>query len=161
MPDLAYIEFSRAPTGDLRGVVLSHRTIMHQMACLSAVFATMPGNDRRDTFNPSLRDQSGRMIGRSTGREIMLSYLDPRQGIGMILGVLMTVYGGHTTVWFDNKTVDVPGLYANLITKYRSTIMVADYPGLKRAAYNYQQDPMATRNFKKGMEPNFQAVKLC
>lgn len=161
VPDLAYIEFSRAPTGDLRGVVLSHRTIMHQMACLSAVFATMPGNDRRDTFNPSLRDQSGRMIGRSTGREIMLSYLDPRQGIGMILGVLMTVYGGHTTVWFDNKTVDVPGLYANLITKYRSTIMVADYPGLKRAAYNYQQDPMATRNFKKGMEPNFQAVKLC
>ncbi len=52
----------------------------------------------------------------------------------------------------------LPGLYAHLITKYKATLMVADYPGLKRAAYNYQQDPMTTRNFKKGMEPNFSSV---
>ncbi|KFA55817.1 hypothetical protein S40293_01876 [Stachybotrys chartarum IBT 40293] len=161
VPDLAYIEFSRSPTGDLRGVVLSHRTIMHQMACLSAVFSTMPGNGPPDTFNPSLRDKNGRLIGGGAGSEIMLSYLESRQGIGMILSVLMTVYGGHTTVWFDSKAVDVPGLYAHLITKYKATVMIADYPGLKRAAYNYQQDPMTTRNYKKGMEPNFQSVKLC
>lgn len=161
VPDLAYIEFSRAPTGDLRGVVLSHRTIMHQMACMSAVISTVPRNGPGDTFNPSLRDKNGRLIGGGAGSEILLSYLDPRQGIGMILSVLLTVYGGHTTVWFDNKAVDVPGLYAHLITKYKATVMIADYPGLKRAAYNYQQDPMTTRNYKKGMEPNFQAVKLC
>lgn len=161
VPDLAYIEFSRAPTGDLRGVVLSHRTIMHQMACLSAVISTVPGNGPGDTFDPALRDKNGRQIGGGAGSEILLSYLGPRQGIGMILGVLLTLYGGHTTIWFDHKAVDVPGLYAHLITKYKATIMVADYPGLKRAAYNYQSDPMTTRNFKKGMEPNFQAVKLC
>lgn len=161
VPDLAYIEFSRAPTGDLRGVVLSHRTIMHQMACFSAVVSTIPSNRPGDTFNPSLRDKNGRLIGGGASSEILLSYLDPRQGIGMILSVLLTVYGGHTTVWFDNKAVDLPGLYAHLITKYKATIMIADYPGLKRAAYNYQQDPMTTRNFKKGMEPNFQTVKLC
>ncbi|PNY23239.1 Uncharacterized protein TCAP_06809, partial [Tolypocladium capitatum] len=161
VPDLAYIEFSRAPTGDLRGVVLSHRTIMHQMACLSAVISTVPRNGPGDTFNPSLRDKNGRLIGGGAGSEILLSYLDPRQGIGMILSVLLTVYGGHTTVWFDNKAVDVAGLYAHLITKYKATVMIADYPGLKRAAYNYQQDPMTTRNYKKGMEPNFLAVKLC
>ncbi|KAF9770576.1 hypothetical protein IL306_011860 [Fusarium sp. DS 682] len=161
VPDLAYIEFSRAPTGDLRGVVLSHRTIMHQMACLSAIISTIPGNGPGDTFNPSLRDKNGRLIGGGASSEILVSYLDPRQGIGMILSVLLTVYGGHTTVWFDNKAVDVPGLYAHLLTKYKSTIMIADYPGLKRAAYNYQQEPMITRNFKKGMEPNFQMIKLC
>lgn len=162
VPDLAYIEFSRAPTGDMRGVVLSHRTIMHQMACLSAIISTTPGNKPGDTFNPSLKDKNGSLIGGAKNEsEILLSYLEPRQGIGMILGVLLTVYGGHTTVWFDNKAVDVPGLYAHLITKYKATIMVADYPGLKRAAYNYQQDPMTTRNYKKGMEPNFQAVKIC
>jgi len=161
VPDLAYIEFSRAPTGDLRGVVLSHRTIMHQMACLSAVISTIPGTGQGDTFNRDLRDKNGRLIGGSAGSEILLSYLDPRQGIGMILGVLLTVYGGHTTVWMENKAVDVPGLYAHLITKYKPTLMVADYPGLKRAAYHYQQEPMVTRNFKKGMEPNFQTVKLC
>lgn len=161
VPDLAYIEFSRAPTGDLRGVVLSHRTIMHQMACLSAVVSTVPAHGPGDTFSTTLRDKNGRLIGGHASSEILLSYLDPRQGIGMILGVLLTVYGGHTTVWLENKAVDVPGLYAHLITKYKATLMVADYPGLKRAAYNYQQDPMTTRNFKKGMEPNFGTVKLC
>ncbi|KAM7186917.1 hypothetical protein V8F20_011198 [Naviculisporaceae sp. PSN 640] len=161
VPDLAYIEFSRAPTGDLRGVVLSHRTIMHQMACLSAMISTVPGSRPADTFSSTLRDKNGRLIGGGASSEILLSYLDPRQGIGMILGVLLTVYGGHTTVWLENKAVDVPGLYAHLITKYKPTLMVADYPGLKRAAYNYQTDPMTTRNFKKGMDPNFQTVKLC
>ncbi|KAG9257121.1 acyl CoA ligase-like protein [Emericellopsis atlantica] len=161
VPDLAYIEFSRAPTGDLRGVVLSHRTIMHQMACLSAMVSTIPRNGQGDTFNPSLRDKNGKLIGGGGGSERMLSYLDPRQGIGMILGVLLNIYGGHTHVWFDNKAVDSPGLYAYLITKYRATVLVADYPGLKRAVYNYLQDPMTTRNFKKGVEPNFQAIKLC
>ena len=159
VPDLAYIEFSRAPTGDLRGVVMSHRTIMHQMACLSAIIHTIPNND--DTFNSGLRDRSGRlMTGASTG-EIILSYLDPRQGIGLILGPLLTTYGGHTAVWIESVAVETPGLYANLLTKYKTTLMVADYPGLKRAAFNYQTEPMATRTFMKKFEPNFSTVKLC
>jgi acyl-CoA synthetase (AMP-forming)/AMP-acid ligase II len=160
VPDLAYIEFSRAPTGDLRGVVMSHRTIMHQMACLSAIIATVPTNGN-DTFNSGLRDKQGRLMAGSGAGEILLSYLDPRQSIGLILGLLLTVYGGHTTVWMEHRAVETPGLYAHLITKYKTTLMAADYPGLKRAAYNYQSDPMTTRNFKKGMEPNFSTVKLC
>ncbi|THC93989.1 hypothetical protein EYZ11_006536 [Aspergillus tanneri] len=145
VPDLAYIEFARAPTGDLRGVVMSHRTIMHQMACLSAVVSTVPNSSG-----------SSRPRG-----ETLISYLDPRQGIGMILGILLTVYGGHTSVWLEDRAVETPGLYAHLITKYRATLMAADYPGLKIAAYNYQQDPMATRHYKKNSEPNFGSVKLC
>lgn len=160
VPDLAYIEFSRAPTGDLRGVVMSHRTIMHQMACLSAIIATVPVNGN-DTFNSGLRDRQGRLVAGGGAGEILLSYLDPRQSIGLILGLLLTVYGGHTTVWMENRAVETPGLYANLITKYKATLMAADYPGLKRAAYNYQADPMTTRNFKKNFEPNFSSVKLC
>lgn len=160
VPDLAYIEFSRAPTGDLRGVVMSHRTIMHQMACLSAILATVPTSGG-DTFNSGLHDKQGRLVAGAGAGEILLSYLDPRQSIGLILGLLLTVYGGHTTVWMEHRAVETPGLYAHLITKYRTTLMAADYPGLKRAAYNYQSDPMTTRNFKKGMEPNFSTVKLC
>ena len=162
VPDLAYIEFSRAPTGDLRGVVLSHRTIMHQMACLSAIISNVPTTENVDTFSSTLRNADGTLVAPRQGKgEIILSYLDPREGCGLIMGVLLGVYGGHTTVWLESKTVDTPGIYAHLITRYRATIMVADYPGLKRAAYNYQQDPMATRNFKKGMEPNFSSAKLC
>ncbi|KAH9906437.1 acetyl-CoA synthetase-like protein [Xylariomycetidae sp. FL2044] len=161
VPDLAYIEFSRAPTGDVRGVVLSHRTIMHQMACLSAIVSGVPNQGQGDTFNRALRDKNGRLIGGGASSEIMFSYLDPRQGIGMILGVLLNIYSGHTTVWVENKAVNTAGLYAHLITKYKATLMIADYPGLRTAAFNYQSDPMTTRNFKKGMEPNFQHVKLC
>ena len=162
VPDLAYIEFSRAPTGDLRGVVLSHRTIMHQMACISAIISTVPAGESVDTFSPNLRSDAGAYITpvRSRG-ETILSYLDPREGVGLILGVLFGVYGAHTTVWTEAKTVDTPGMYAHLISKYRTTVMAADYPGLKRTVYNYQQDPMATRNFKKNMEPNFSSVKIC
>ena len=165
VPDLAYIEFSRAPTGDLRGVVLSHRTIMHQMACISSILSTIPtGTEDSDTFNAGLRDANGNFIAkqRKTGpADVIMSYLDPREGPGMILGVLYAVYGGHTTVWMEASTVETPGLYAHLITKYKATIMLADYPGLKRAAYNYQTDPMSTRNFKKNSEPNFVSVRIC
>jgi len=162
VPDLAYIEFSRAPTGDLRGVVLSHRTIMHQMACISAMVATVPRAAKAESTHDILQDRNA-SYPLSTPRhaETILSYLDPREGIGLILGVLLAVYGGHTTVWMEPRTVDTAGLYAYLITKYRATIMVADYSRLKFAAYNYQQDPMTTRNYKKGTEPNFSSVKVC
>ncbi|KAF2124691.1 acetyl-CoA synthetase-like protein [Dothidotthia symphoricarpi CBS 119687] len=165
VPEVAYIEFSRAPTGDLRGVVLSHRTIMHQMACISAMVTTIPtGHDNADTFSSTLRDKNGKFIApppRSSPTEVILSYLDPRESAGLILSVLFSVYGGHTTVWLESATMETPGLYAHLITKYKTTIMVSDYPGLKRAAYNYQQDPLATRNYKKNTEPNFAPVKIC
>ncbi|KAI9669475.1 MAG: hypothetical protein M1829_005064 [Trizodia sp. TS-e1964] len=162
VPDLAYIEFSRAPTGDLRGVVMSHRTIMHQMAILSAIISSVPTNESTtDTFNSGLRDKQGRLLAGANAGEVLLSYLDSRQSIGLILGVLLAVYSGNTTVWMEPKAVDTHGLYAHLITKYKATLMLADYPGLKRAAYNYQQDPLTTRNYKKNLEPNFSSVKLC
>lgn len=161
VPDLAYIEFSTAPTGDLRGVVMSHKTIMHQMATLTAMITTATSNQRNDTFNPNLRDKQGHLVTGTRHGETILSYLDPRQSIGKILGVLLNVYGGHTVYYIDQRAVETPGLYAHLITKYRANLMVADYPGLKRVAINYQADPMTTRNFKKGSEPNFSTVKLC
>ncbi|KAI9741742.1 MAG: hypothetical protein M1834_000128 [Cirrosporium novae-zelandiae] len=162
VPDLAYIEFTLAPTGDLRGVVMSHRTIMHQMACMSAVISSTPTTESaKDTFSPGLRDNKGNFFTKSSKNEILLSYLDPRQGVGMILGVLLTVYGGHTSVWMESRAVETPGLYAHLITKYKATLLAADYTGLKRAAYNYQSDPMATRTFKKNFDINFSSLKLC
>lgn len=161
VPDLAYIEFSTAPTGDLRGVVMSHKTIMHQMATLTAMITTATSNSRNDTFNPNLRDKQGHLVTGTRHGETILTYLDPRQSVGMILSVLFNVYGGHTVYYIDQRTMETPGLYAHLITKYRVNLMVADYPGLKNVTLNYQADPMTTRNFKKGSEPNFSTVKLC
>src|SRR5579859_2511220 len=119
--DLAYIEFSRSPTGELRGVVISHMTIMHQMACLAAIIASSPKKDddqKRDSYNAY---GEGRVsVGRQAG-EILLSYLDCRMGVGLIFAVLGGVYGGTTTIWSSQGAVTVPGLWANLITRYKGT----------------------------------------
>lgn len=156
-PDLAYVEYSRSPTGDLRGVVISHRTVMHQMACLSAVLSTAPGSSR-DTHVP-MRDESGKPIRPRGKDEVLVTYLDPRQAIGMILGVLLALYHGYTTVWCSQQAVSIPGLFAHVITRYRATILLADYPGLKTVAYNYQNDPMSTRGKKHLVD--FSSIKLC
>lgn len=159
VPDLAYIEFSRSPTGDLRGVVLSHMTIMHQMATLSAIIKAVPSDDS-DTFSKNLRDQTGRSISGTATAEVLVSYLDPRQGIGLIHSVLMAVYGGQTTVWCAHATATAPGLYANIITRYKATLCLADYPGLKLVAYNYQTEPMVTRNYQRKYTVDFSTIKL-
>lgn len=160
VPDLAYIDFARSPEGELRGVVMSHRTIMHQMACLSAIISTVPSNDSKDTFHPGSRDRAGPpMSGRQAG-DILVSYLDPRQGIGMIFGALLAVYGGQTTVWLSQATATTPGLYANIITRYKATLCLADYPALKLVAYNYQKEPMVTRNFQKRLTVDFATVRF-
>lgn len=156
-PDLAYVEYSRSPTGELRGVVISHRTIMHQMACLSAVVSTAPEDDQ-DIYVPN-RDLSGKPIRSRSNGEVLVTYLDPRQAIGMILGVLTAVYHGNTTVWCSHVAVGTPGLFAHIITRYKATILLADYPGLKLVAYNYQNDPMSTRGKKHSVD--FSSIKLC
>ncbi|KAK6353057.1 hypothetical protein TWF696_005048 [Orbilia brochopaga] len=162
VPDLAYIEFSRAPTGDLRGVVMDHRTIMHQMSNLSAIISTTgTQQSAKDTFAANLRDRAGRPIAGNNAGETLVTYLDPRQSIGMIMGVLLAVYGGHTTVYCTHSCISTPGLYANIITRYKATLILADYPGLKQVAYNYQQDPYTTRNFSKKQTVDFSHMKLC
>lgn len=161
VPDLAYIEFSKAPTGDLKGVVMSHRTIMHQMAVLSAIISTGQSKESQDTFSTSLKDRTGNKVISGGAGETLVTYLDPRHQIGIILGVLLNVYGGHTTVWCHPSTVATPGLYAHILTKYKATLVLADYPGLKTAAFNYQTDPFATREFTKKVKVDFSNIKLC
>ena len=114
--DLAYIEFSKSPTGELRGVVISHMTIMHQMASLAAIMASSPKKEedsRRDSYS------DGRIKPTSQLGEIILTYLDCRMGVGMIFAVLGGVYGGSTTIWSSQAAVTVPGLWANVITRYK------------------------------------------
>jgi acyl-CoA synthetase (AMP-forming)/AMP-acid ligase II len=156
-PDLAYVEYSKSPTGDLRGVVISHRTVMHQMASLSAIITAAPSS-MRDKYVPE-RDRQGKPVMPRSNGEVLVTYLDPRQAIGLILGILLAVYYGNTTVWCPTGAVATPGLLAHIITRYRATLLLADYPGLKTVAYNYQNDPMSTRGKKHHVD--FSTIKLC
>lgn len=155
VPDLAYIEYSRAPTGELRGVVMSHKTVMHQMSCLSTILSSRD----RDRRKSKAAMDSKMLNAPVTKSQTVLSYLDPRQSIGMIMGVLMTIYSGNSTVWVPQSTLAVPGLYANVISKFKPSVLLADYPGLKQVAYNYQSHPLATRNYSKKYPVDLSSVK--
>lgn len=147
VPDLAYIEFARSPLGELRGVVMSHRTILHQMTCLTAML-----NSRKNSSKP--RSFSSRS-------DIVLSSLDMRQSIGLIIGILLTVYSGNHTIWIPQSALAVGGLYANAISRYRATILLTDYPALKQVTYNYQSFPHLTRNYSKRHTVDFSSIRWC
>lgn len=141
VPDIAYIEFTRSPIGELRGVVLSHRTILHQMKCLSAML---------DSKAP-----------KKNLPNLLLSNLDVRQSIGLTMGILLSIYAGNTTIWVPQPALQVDGLYANIISRYRVNLLLSDYPGLKQVAYNYQSFPHLTRNFSKKQPVDLSSVKWC
>lgn len=148
--DLAYIEFSRSPVGELRGIPLSHRTILHQMNSLDLSLLSSPES------NGSIK-HSGTSIRKA--KNVFLSTMDIRTSIGLIMGVMFTIYSGNMLVWAPPKVMEVQGLYANIVTKCRANLLLADFIGLKRVTYDYQQSPNATRYFSKAQRVDFSTIK--
>lgn len=148
--NLAYVEFSRSPVGELRGIALSHRTIHHQMHCLDATLLSLPnsGGGLQRNYKKYQSD-----------KKVVMATLDIRFSIGIILGVLFAVYSGNVHIWTSQKVMEVQGLYANLISRYKASLLLADYIGLKRVTYDYQQSPSVTRNFSKTQTVDFSSVK--
>lgn len=148
--DLAYVEFSRLPVGELRGIALLHRTILHQMRCLDTTLLSLPdaGGVLRRSHASYARD-----------RKTVLATLDVRFSIGLILGVLFTVYSGNVLTWAPLCVMETQGLYANIVTRFRAALLLADYLGLKRVTYDYQQAPNATRYYLKTQRVDLSSVK--
>ncbi|KAG4306401.1 hypothetical protein PORY_000389 [Pneumocystis oryctolagi] len=156
--DLAYIEYSHSPIGEVRGVVVSHRTIMNQMTCLNSIVSTVPKNTKK---NNNSKKNSSKKNTSTKNDQTIITYLDSRQTIGLIFNILFSIYNGDTTIWCPRQSILVPGLWATLITKYKATIILADYPGLKTVTFNYQDDPMTTRKFAKKYPIDFSSIRLC
>lgn len=147
--DLAYIEFSRSPVEELRGIALSHRTIVHQMNCLNMCLLSSPNSDGVYRNPKELK----------TPRKVFLATLDIRSSIGLIVGVLFSIYSGNLLIWAPQKVMEIQGLYANIVSKFRASLLLADYIGLKRVTYDYQHSPNSTRYFSKTQKVNFASVK--
>lgn len=148
--DLAYIEFSRSPVGELRGIPLSHRTILHQMNSLDISLLSSPES------GGSIKDNS---TSSRKAKLVFLSTMDIRTSIGLIMGIMFTIYSGNMLVWAPPKVMEVQGLYANIVTKCRANLLLADFIGLKRVTYDYQQSPNATRYFSKAQRVDFSTIK--
>lgn len=148
--DLAYVEFSRSPLGELRGIALSHRTIYHQMHSLNSTLLSMP-NSQGDLQRSAKEYRRGRCV--------VLATLDIRFSIGIIIGILFTVYSGNNLIWAPQKVMEVQGLYANIVSKCRASLLLGDYFGLKRVTYDYQKAPNETRYYSKTQAVDFSCVK--
>lgn len=149
--DLAYIDYSKTSTGEYKGVVISHRTIINQMQMLDKILSTSP-----DIKTPVVRST----IKPSHSRNTIVSTLDVRNSIGLIISILFSVYSGNLLIWMYSKVAEIPGLFANTLSTYRASIVLSDYHILKSIAYNYQSFPQITRTFSK-RKVDLSCVKWC
>lgn len=151
--DLAYIEYSRGSMSELRGVAISHRTIIHQMKSFTSIISSAPDIKKGTLIRPS--------AALSKFRYTLLSTLDVRQSIGLVMGALFSVYSGNPLIWIHQKLTEVPGLYAHVISRARASILLSDYLSLKQVAFNYQSFPQLTRTFNKRVKVDLSCVKWC
>ncbi|KAG0253018.1 hypothetical protein BG011_006597 [Mortierella polycephala] len=155
LPDLAYIEYSKAPNGELKGVAVSHRTMLSQCHAIKQSFGANPRRNcegstspvhfthRSNTapadsktpvtpthpVSPSRRSSSNVMEGKQT--DVVLTWLEPRQQVGLVLGGLLGVYRGSHTVFVHSGVTDTPGLWAHCAQRYRATLAMGDYEGVR------------------------------
>ena len=149
--DLAYIDYTRNTTGELKGVAISHKTVLNQMKMLEKILTSsseMRAPLVRSTLKPS------------SSKNNYLSTLDVRNSIGMIFSLLFSVYSGNLLIWAYHKVAEVPGLLANVMSSYRTSVCLTDYYTLKSVVYNYQSFPQTTRTFNK-RKVDLSSLKWC
>ncbi|KAG0004908.1 hypothetical protein BGZ79_007696 [Entomortierella chlamydospora] len=149
LPDLAYIEYSKAPNGELKGVAVSHRTVLSQCHAIKQSLGANPNrmcgstNQRSSTTptepktpstptnpnSPPRRSSTTPADARKT--DVVLTWLEPRQQVGLVLGGLLGVYRGSHTVFVHSGVTETPGLWAHCAQRYRVTMALGDYEGVR------------------------------
>ncbi|ODQ78152.1 hypothetical protein BABINDRAFT_172329 [Babjeviella inositovora NRRL Y-12698] len=150
--ELAYVEFSKSPSGEYKGVVLSHKTLFHQMHTIETIVSLRPGLE-----HPIRRS----LKGFSRHKQVVLSTLSLLSSVGLIIGCLFQIYTGNLLVWAPQEVMETPGLYANIVTRHRVNGLLADYIGLKEVIFDYQRRPNETRTFNNKVKVDLACVKWC
>lgn len=146
LPDLAYIEYSKAPNGELKGVAISHRTIMAQcIAYKAAVTPSEPQANGRPAF---------------TGPDTVVSYLEPRQQVGLIIGILCSVFSGNSTILVSSTVMDSAAIWVNILSRYRATIAIADYTALQGVTRQFSFNRAEVMNYNKKQPADLSSLRL-
>jgi len=149
LPDLAYIEYTKSPNGELKGVAISHRTILSQCHTIRHSLGTSrsdEGNNVASTADsPSTQsgvsstaahDESNcdeitsKRTGTFKSTDVTLSWLEPRQQVGLVLGGLLGVYRGSHTVFARSGITEVSGAWETCAQRYEITLALGDYDGV-------------------------------
>ncbi|KAG0291874.1 hypothetical protein BGZ96_004776 [Linnemannia gamsii] len=153
LPEIAYIEYTKSPTGELKGVSISHRTILAQCLAISSSLESNPRRKGRlaatdasatnkeasmlkstlspvpSTLTPSRRQQP-------ESADVVISWLEPRQQVGLILGGLLGVYRGSHSVFLHSGITETAGLWEQSAHRYGATLALGDYQGVRELIHH-------------------------
>ncbi|KAF9110342.1 DIP2 disco-interacting protein 2 C, partial [Mortierella sp. AM989] len=154
--EYAYIEYTKSAAGELKGIAVSHKNLIAQCQALYSSFSWRPAlyRDKNGTLQtdpllasdpaaPPANDRKKRLTNKRPAGTVM-TWLEPRQQAGLVLGSIMGVYCGSFTVFMDTSITTVSGLWAHTVAAYRATIAFADYTGIQRLLRNFRSNPQAT-----------------
>ncbi|KAF9215975.1 hypothetical protein BGZ59_011462 [Podila verticillata] len=154
--DLAYIEYTKSANGELKGITVSHKNLMAQCQTLRSTFSWRPAlyKDKHGKYqtDPALAIDTppNHLQALKSAQEepsihgTVMTWLEPRQQSGLIIGCIMGVYLGNFTVFVDSSITAISGLWAHSIAAYRANIAFADYSGMQRLLRNFRLNPQGT-----------------
>lgn len=61
----------------------------------------------------------------------VLSWLEPRQQVGLVLGGLLGVHQGHHTMFVHQDIVKAPSLWQECLARYRTDVALGEYDGIR------------------------------
>lgn len=93
----AYIEFSKNSVGEFKGVVVTHENIMNQCILMKSI----------DQWKSD---------------EVLMSFLEPRQQIGLLYGVFLSIFNGHHLIVGTEGICDSPLAWLKLVSKHKGII---------------------------------------
>jgi acyl-CoA synthetase (AMP-forming)/AMP-acid ligase II len=131
VPDVAYIEYAKASNGELKGVTVTHASIMEQCAAFQAATTETSVTTTSDGGVKVQPKQNGRIP------DVVVSYFEPRQQIGLILSVLISVYAGNSTIFTSGSIVDTPAVWIYVLSKYKGNISSLFPPPLNYLHFSY------------------------
>lgn len=132
--DLAYIEYTKSANGELKGIAVSHKNLMAQCQTLRSTFSWRPAlyKDKHGKYqtDPALAIETSpnHLQALKSAQEepsihgTVMTWLEPRQQSGLIIGCIMGVYLGNFTVFVDSSITAISGLWAHSVAAYRGNV---------------------------------------
>ncbi|KAI9483334.1 MAG: hypothetical protein EXX96DRAFT_477885 [Benjaminiella poitrasii] len=153
VPELAYIEYAKASNGELKGVTVSHESIMEQCVAFQAATTETSVNI---TSNGNVEVKPKKNI---LQPEIVVTYFEPRQQIGLVLSVLQSIYAGNTTIFTSGSIVDTPAAWIYVLSKYKATMALASYTDMKQITKYFQSNAKEVKSHSKKVTPDLSSLR--
>ncbi|OBZ84780.1 Uncharacterized protein C56F8.02 [Choanephora cucurbitarum] len=152
-PDIAYIEYAKATNGELKGVTVTHNSIMEQCAAFHAAstetIVNLNGQDGLDV-KPRFKVRQP---------DVVVSYFEPRQQIGLILSVLQSIYTGNLTILLSGSVVESPAAWIYVLSKYQATMALTDYASLKFITQYFTTNPKEIKSHSRKVTPDLSCLR--